>query len=135
MFVGYFDGCSKNNPGEAGAGAYIVDYTQNKVIWKGYKYLGIMTNNEAEYNAILLLISVAKSKNISTMEIRGDSALVINQLSGAWKTKEPRIKVLKDKVQEISEGMNITYTWVPREENALADQLSNTAITKKGEMI
>ena len=69
------------------------------------------------------------------MEISGDSALVINQLSGAWKSKEPRIKVLKDKVQEISECMNNTYTWVPREENALAEQLSNTAITKKREMI
>jgi len=133
--IGYFDGCSKNNPGEAGAGAYMVEKDTYDMIWQGYKYLGIMTNNEAEYNAILLLISVAKSKNISTMEIRGDSALVINQLSGAWKTKEPRIKVLKDKVQEISEGMNITYTWVPREENTLADQLSNTAVTKKGEMI
>jgi ribonuclease HI len=104
------------------------------MIWQGYKYLGIMTNNEAEYNAILFLISAAKSKNISTLEICGDSALVINQLNGEWKIKEPRIKALTDIVKEVSKEMSITYTWIPRKENSLADKLSNTAVVTKGEM-
>jgi ribonuclease HI len=131
MFVGYFDGCSKNNPGEAGAGAYIVDYTENKVIWKGYKYLGIMTNNEAEYQSVILLLTMAKQFNISSIEVRGDSSLVVNQMNGIWKVKEPRMKALKAEAQSIMTDMKVTFKWVPREENSNADKLSNYAVERK----
>jgi len=131
MFVGYFDGCSKNNPGEAGAGAYIVDYTENKVIWKGYKYLGIMTNNEAEYQSIILLLTMAKQFNISSIEVRGDSSLVVNQMNGIWKVKEPRMKALKAEAQSLMTDMKVTFKWVPREENSNADKLSNYAVERK----
>ncbi len=131
MFVGYFDGCSKNNPGEAGAGAYIVDYTENKVIWKGYKYLGIMTNNEAEYQSVILLLTMAKQFNISSIEVRGDSSLVVNQMNGVWKVKEPRMKALKAEAQSIMTDMKVTFKWVPREENSNADKLSNYAVERK----
>ena len=131
MFVGYFDGCSKNNPGEAGAGAYIVDYTENKVIWKGYKYLGIMTNNEAEYQSVILLLTMAKQFNISSIEVRGDSALVVNQMNGIWKVKEPRMKALKAEAQSLMTDMKVTFKWVPREENSNADKLSNYAVERK----
>ena len=131
MFVGYFDGCSKNNPGEAGAGAYIVDYTENKVIWKGYKYLGIMTNNEAEYQSVILLLTMAKQFNISSIEVRGDSSLVVNQMNGIWKVKEPRMKALKAEAQSLMTDMKVTFKWVPREENSNADKLSNYAVERK----
>lgn len=131
MFVGYFDGCSKNNPGEAGAGAYIVDYTENKVIWKGYKYLGIMTNNEAEYQSVILLLTMAKQFNISSIEVRGDSSLVVNQMNGIWKVKEPRMKALKAEAQSLMTDMKVTFKWVPREENSNADKLSNYAVKRK----
>ena len=131
MFVGYFDGCSKNNPGEAGAGAYIVDYTENKVIWKGYKYLGIMTNNEAEYQSVILLLTMAKQFNISSIEVRGDSSLVVNQMNGVWKVKEPRMKALKAEAQSLMTDMKVTFKWVPREENSNADKLSNYAVERK----
>ena len=128
--VGYFDGCSKNNPGESGAGALIYEDNGN-LVWKGYKYLGIGTNNEAEYHSIILLLTAAKFYQIKEIEVRGDSLLVVNQLSGVWKTKEPRIKALKEEVFKIMNGMKVTFKWIPREENKNADNLSNYAVNTK----
>ena len=68
---------------------------------------------------------------IKEIEVRGDSLLVVNQLSGVWKTKEPRIKALKEEVFKIMNGMKVTFKWIPREENKNADKLSNYAVNTK----
>lgn len=78
--IGYFDGASRGNPGEAGAGALIKDKEGN-VLWECAKYLGIKTNNEAEYNAVIELLKAVKDLGITEIKIYGDSNLVVSQLS------------------------------------------------------
>ena len=90
-----------------------------------------MTNNEAEYQSVILLLTMAKQFNISSIEVRGDSSLVVNQMNGVWKVKEPRMKALKAEAQSIMTDMKVTFKWVPREENSNADKLSNYAVERK----
>lgn len=127
--VGYFDGASRGNPGKSGAGAVLYDYNGVER-WRCAEYLGIGTNNEAEYNAVIRLIKAANSIGADELKVCGDSNLVVNQMSGAWKIKEPRLRVLASQAKKEAGSMKITYVWVPREKNNVADSLSNEAIDK-----
>ncbi|MDO4988806.1 MAG: ribonuclease HI family protein [Synergistes sp.] len=125
--TGYFDGASRGNPGEAGAGAYLAD-DEGNIIWETARPLGIKTNNEAEYNALILLLTAAKERGVSELIVRGDSKLVISQISRQWKINLPHLRTLAQKAWLISDGMNIQYEWIPREQNRHADKLSNDAL-------
>ncbi len=122
-----FDGGSRGNPGTAGAGAVLYD-PSGAVAWRGSEPLGQGTNNEAEYRAAAMVIREASRRGIREIELCGDSKLVIQQLSGKWKIKEPRLKVLADEFMGLSSGMSVTYRWIPREENSEADRLANLAM-------
>lgn len=128
---GYFDGASRGNPGEAGAGALLTDDSGN-VIWECAKYLGHKTNNEAEYNAVIMLLKEAKNRGIKELTICGDSKLVVSQLSHLWKIKMPHLRELAIEAWSTAEGMNVKYIWVPREQNSRADKLSNEALDNAG---
>ena len=131
----FFDGASKGNPGKAGCGAVINETNQNnQIIWKGHKYLGISTNNVAEYNGLILGLEEAKRLNINELIIKGDSKLVIEQMKGNYKVNAPhliplykRAKELEPKA-ELKEALKVSYEYIPRKENAIADQLANDAI-------
>lgn len=127
--MGYFDGASRGNPGEAGAGALIKDKEGN-ILWSCAKYLGTKTNNEAEYSAIIELLKAVRDMGITEIKIHGDSNLVINQLSGRWSIKKDHLKELaKTAWDEAGKSQaKITYVWIPREQNQEADKLSNIAI-------
>lgn len=125
--TGYFDGASRGNPGEAGAGAYLADEADN-VIWETARYLGRKTNNEAEYNAVIFLLAAAKERGVKKLTIRGDSRLVICQLSRQWKINLPHLRELAARAWLLAEGMDIAWEWIPRERNKRADSLSNEAI-------
>lgn len=127
--IGYFDGASRGNPGKAGAGAWISD--GSKEIWNSAVPLGEKTNNEAEYSALITLLSEFKRRGAKVAAVRGDSKLVIEQMSGRWKVKEPRLQELHSEAKTISHGMTISYKWVAREQNSRADELSNEAIDGK----
>lgn len=127
MFLGYFDGASRGNPGDAGAGACILD-SDGKIIWESYDYLGKKTNNEAEYQALISVLTEAKKRGISDIEIRGDSRLVIEQVSKKWKINVPHLRELAARAWEQMEGARVKLVWVPREKNKIADELSNRAI-------
>jgi ribonuclease HI len=120
----FFDGASKGNPGKAGCGAVL--YQNNEIIWKGHKYLGIGTNNVAEYNGLILALEKAKELKLNQLIIKGDSKLVIEQMKGNYKVNAPHLIPLYKRAKELEP--NVTYLYIPRKENAIADQLANDAI-------
>ena len=124
---GYFDGASRGNPGTAGAAALLVNES-GEVIWETARFLGTKTNNEAEYTALLLLLKAAKERDIKTLNIYGDSKLVVSQVSKQWKINLPHLRALAQEAWGLMEGMSVTLEWIPREKNKLADALSNQGI-------
>jgi ribonuclease HI len=130
FFTGYFDGASRGNPGPAGAGAWISDGKPEgeAPIWENSDALGEKTNNEAEYIALINLLSEFRKRDIKNAIVRGDSKLVIEQMSGRWKVKEPRLIELCKQARLLAQGMQLAYEWIPRERNSYADYLSNKAI-------
>ncbi len=127
MVRGYFDGAARGNPGEAGAGACLVDEDE-KLVWECAEYLGERTNNEAEYHALLLLLGEMRRRGLFETPVFGDSRLVIKQVLGKWKVREPRLKPLAEKAKELVRTLRAKPQWIPRSENMLADGLSNRAI-------
>ncbi len=125
--TGYFDGASRGNPGEAGAGAWL-DGGSGSAVWETASYLGRKTNNEAEYRAAILLLKAARERGVTRLTVRGDSKLVICQLAGLWKINLPHLRELALEARRAAEGMTVVYEWVPRAENSRADKLSNDAI-------
>jgi ribonuclease HI len=131
--IGYFDGASRGNPGQAGAGACLVD-EDGKIIWERAEYLGVKTNNEAEYIALLRLLGEARARGLADIDIRGDSRLVVCQVKREWKINLPHLRALASEAWELMDGIKVRLTWIPRNENKLADALSNRAIDEKGRL-
>lgn len=127
------DGGARGNPGPAGAGVVISSET-GEILKTAKKFLGEkLTNNEAEYLALLLglenLQSLTDGGEETEVSVRLDSELVVKQLNGEYKVKEPRLKELVQKVKNLSNFFpTITFTHIPREENKLADKLANEAM-------
>jgi len=125
----FFDGASKGNPGKAGCGAILYEKINEKnEIWKGHKYLGIATNNVAEYNGLILGLEASKMKNIEELIVKGDSKLIIEQMKGNYKVNAPHLIPLYKRAKELEKHFKITYIYIPRKENAEADQLANDSI-------
>ena len=127
MFKLFFDGCSKGNPGKCGAGAVI--YKDDQEVWSDSKFVGINTNNYAEYSGLLLGLEKAIDMGITELDVYGDSMLVIRQMKGEYKVNSPNIKPIYDKTKEVSRKFQkISFKHVYRVKNARADELSNEAI-------
>ena len=128
----YTDGGARGNPGKAGAGAVIID---GKKTHELKKYLGErQTNNWAEYEAVAIALEEAKRLGLTdrTLEIRMDSKLVVEQVSGNWKIKEPTLRPQVAKVRALlREFAGHRFVYVPRAQNAEADRLVNEAIDEQ----
>ena len=126
-----FDGCSRGNPGLAGAGAVI--YYLGKEFWSGNFFVGEkFTNNHAEYAGLILGLQQAKEFNIKNLRVEGDSLLVINQMRGQYKCKSLNLLDLYDKAKELEKYFDsIEFTHILRAKNKRADQLSNIAVDKE----
>jgi len=124
-----FDGCSKGNPGLAGAGAVI--YNNNEEIWTGSSFVGTnSTNNEAEYTGLILGLQKALDMNIKKLFVEGDSQLVINQMTGKYKCNSPNLIPLYQSAKKLEAGFEkIEYKHVLRNLNHRADELANIAIS------
>jgi ribonuclease HI len=134
----YTDGGARGNPGPAGIGAVIQDGEGN-VIKEVSKYIGEQTNNFAEYEALIEALNEAKKifgERLRDMqiEVRMDSELVVRQLSGIYKVKEPTLKEQFARVAKIrlEDAPNMLFTHVLREKNSHADRLVNAAVDKAG---
>ncbi len=127
----YTDGGARGNPGPAGAGAVVL--RAGKVLAEVSEYLGEHTNNYAEYEAIVLVLQKCVELGLekSEIELRADSKLAVEQLSGNWKVRHPGVREQFNKVQELLKNFaDIKFVHVPREENTDADALANLAMDK-----
>ena len=122
----YTDGGARGNPGHAGIGG-VIKSPLGSVLVEIREYIGEATNNVAEYTAVLRTLKKAKEIGIKNIDLYADSKLVVEQLSGRWKVKEPTLKELVKNILEIK-FESITFNWIPRKENVHADQLANKAM-------
>lgn len=125
----YTDGGSKGNPGVSSIG--IVFYLKNKIIFQHKESIGIATNNDAEYIALIRALEKAIKNNIQDVkkiECYSDSRLMVNQVKGLFKIKNGKIKeyVLKIRGLEQEIKIPIFYYLIPREQNTEADRLVNS---------
>lgn len=124
----YADGAARGNPGPAGSGAVLLD-ADGHVIAELTKFLGVTTNNVAEYNALIIGLEEAQRRGVDEIDIRMDSLLVVQQMRGLWKIKHPSMKPLALRAGELLASFpTYSIAHVPREDNAIADALSNRAI-------
>jgi ribonuclease HI len=124
------DGGARGNPGPAGIGV-VIRSADNEVIAEHKQYIGEATNNVAEYKALILALTEALNLEPRTLnlEIRMDSELIVRQMQGRYKIKEPTLKLLATEVIKLkSQFKNVTFHHVPREQNKEADKLVNEAI-------
>jgi len=125
----YTDGGARGNPGPGGIGV-VIKY--NDKILEFSEYIGHLTNNQAEYKAVILALEEAKKINIKEIDFYLDSELVVNQLNRKYKIKNQELSFLFIKVWNLSSNFEkITYTHIPREQNKEADRLVNQAINRK----
>lgn len=122
----YTDGGSKGNPGPSSIGG--VGYLNGKRIFEFKKSIGIATNNDAEYRALIEALEQIKNiKKISGINFYSDSKLMVNQVNGFFKIKNGKIKEYILKIRSLEQEINlpIVYHLVPREQNIEADRLVN----------
>lgn len=127
----FVDGASRGNPGEAGAGAVIKDGA-GKTIRRLKKYLGVTTNNMAEYNALLMGLEAARSMGIKELSVFADSELMIKQLKGEYKVRSEDLRPLYEKavgLLKVFERYKVRHIY--RENNSAADALANEAIDSR----
>ncbi|MGV9230950.1 bifunctional RNase H/acid phosphatase [Streptomyces nigra] len=135
-FIVEADGGSRGNPGPAGYGAVVIDAATGETLAEGAEYIGVATNNVAEYRGLIAGLRAAHELDpTATVHVRMDSKLVIEQMSGRWKIKHPDMKPLAFEAARVFPPAQVTYEWIPREQNKHADRLANEAMDagKRGE--
>ena len=124
----FTDGGSRGNPGNSGFGVVVVD-GKNDNIFESYQNMGIKTNNEAEYLALIEGMEAAHDKKAKTLVCKLDSELVVKQLKGQYKVKNERLKVLYARVKELEKNFSsVGYEHIPRTKNHEADSLVNKVL-------
>jgi ribonuclease H / adenosylcobalamin/alpha-ribazole phosphatase len=122
------DGGSRGNPGAAAYGAVLKDASTGAVIAEDGSRIGTASNNVAEYSGLVAGLRMAAELTPgASIEVRMDSKLVVEQMSGRWKIKHPDMRTLAAEAGELAPP-GTTYTWVPRERNGHADRLANEAL-------
>ncbi|MFF8190026.1 bifunctional RNase H/acid phosphatase [Streptomyces bobili] len=135
-FIVEADGGSRGNPGPAGYGSVVIDAATGETLVERAEYIGIATNNVAEYRGLLAGLRAARELDpAAPVRVRMDSKLVVEQMSGRWKIKHPGMKPLAAEAAGIYPPGQVTYEWIPREHNKHADRLANEAMDagKRGE--
>lgn len=119
------DGGSRGNPGPSAAGYVMID-ADNNMISEGGAFLGITTNNVAEYQAVYLALERAQELGIRTVDFRLDSQLVTNQMNGLYKIKNADLIPINKRIRELAAQFDrVSFTHVRREFNQLADGVVN----------
>ncbi|WDT91428.1 bifunctional RNase H/acid phosphatase [Streptomyces sp. SCSIO-PteL053] len=127
------DGGSRGNPGPAGYGAVVIDPATGEPLAEAAEYIGVATNNVAEYRGLIAGLTAAKALfpdagDALRVHVRMDSKLVVEQMSGRWKIKHPDMKPLAARAAAILPPSSVTYEWIPRAQNKHADRLANEAM-------
>ncbi|KOG88026.1 hypothetical protein ADK38_22125, partial [Streptomyces varsoviensis] len=123
------DGGSRGNPGPAGYGAVVLDPATGEALAETAEYIGVATNNVAEYQGLIAGLRAAKALDPeATVVVRMDSKLVVEQMSGRWQIKHPGMRPLAAEARAVFPPSRVTYEWIPREQNKHADRLANEAM-------
>lgn len=127
------DGGARGNPGPAGIGVVIEDADAGIVLEEHAKYLGETTNNQAEYQAVILGLTRAVEFKPASVTIAADSELLVRQMTGKYKVKNPGLaqRFLEVRNLETRLGVPVSYRHVRREQNKHADRLANDAMDHK----
>jgi ribonuclease H / adenosylcobalamin/alpha-ribazole phosphatase len=129
------DGGSRGNPGPAGYGAVVWTADHNTVLAERKQALVRATNNVAEYSALIAGLEEAALLGASEVDVKMDSKLVVEQMSGRWKVKHPDMAPLHQQATSLSTQFDrVSYTWIPREKNSHADRLANEAMDAAAEL-
>lgn len=124
----YADGGSRGNPGPSALGYAVMDMAENIVVKKG-TYLGVTTNNQAEYQALKSGLEEARHMGAQTVHVYMDSLLVVNQMLGIFKVRNRDLWPIHAAIKELAAGFKkVTYTHVPRNLNKIADAAVNEAL-------
>lgn len=123
----YFDGACRGNPGPAAAGYVVV--SGDGLIAENGRRVGRMTNNQAEYAALIAGLEAATGASIAELQVHGDSELVVKQLRGEYQTRDPELQERRVRALELLEGFDSwSIDHIPREINERADELANAAL-------
>jgi probable phosphoglycerate mutase len=127
------DGGARGNPGPAGYGAVVCDVESGEVLAEAADGLGVTTNNVAEYQGLLAGLraaaALAERMPVTEVEVRMDSKLVVEQMSGRWKIKNETLRPLALEAARLVRDLGtVRFTWVPRARNQRADRLANEAM-------
>jgi ribonuclease HI len=134
VFTAEVDGASRGNPGPASY-AVIIRRPDGSVVYQLGKYLGLATNNVAEYFALITALDYCAATNISRLRIRSDSELLVRQMQGRYKVKSESLKPLHERALKQSKTLAyFAIEHVPRELNSEADALANVALDRTGEV-
>lgn len=125
------DGGSRGNPGVAAGGAVVLDES-GAVLAEVGVFVGIASNNVAEYNGMIAGLQAATELDPSaSVHVRLDSKLVVEQMTGRWKIKHPDMRVLADRAHAVIAGRDVTFEWVPRLSNTRADAAANESMDRR----
>ncbi|MFF4378846.1 bifunctional RNase H/acid phosphatase [Kitasatospora sp. NPDC001547] len=128
-FIVEADGGSRGNPGPAGYGAVVRDGDTGQIVAEAAGFIGHATNNVAEYKGLIAGLEAARELDPdASVDVRMDSKLVVEQMSGRWKIKHPGMQPLAAEARTVFPRGRVTYTWIPRERNKDADRLANEAM-------
>ncbi|MFI2608829.1 bifunctional RNase H/acid phosphatase [Kitasatospora sp. NPDC018619] len=128
-FIVEADGGSRGNPGPAGYGAVVRDADTGQIVAEAAGFIGHATNNVAEYQGLIAGLKAARELDPdASVDVRMDSKLVVEQMSGRWKIKHPDMQPLAAEARALLPRARVTYTWIPRERNKDADRLANEAM-------
>ena len=123
------DGGSRGNPGPAGYGAVVLDPATEEVLAERAEGLGVTTNNVAEYQGLIAGLTAAAELGADEVEVRMDSKLVVEQMSGRWKVKHPAMQPLALEAGRLVREIGpVRFEWIPRLRNSRADALANRAM-------
>jgi ribonuclease HI len=127
----YSDGAARGNPGPSGAGAVLVE-PNGQVVDRIGKFLGVQTNNYAEYMGLILGLKRARELKVREVEVFADSELMIRQLGGRYQVKSTSLRPLyEEALKLLNDFSRVKLVHVPREMNAAADEMSNRAIDER----
>ena len=131
----YTDGGSRGNPGPSASGFVIYD-ANDKIIVRAANYIGITTNNQAEYISIKNALKYASKLSAKEFHAFLDSQLLINQLNGIYKVKNQDLLPIYLSVKELEKTFNkLTFSHVPRENNKVADAMVNESLDKTSDIL
>lgn len=122
------DGGARGNPGPAAYGTVVRDGTTGAVIAERAGYLGETTNNVAEYTGLLIGLELCASLGDVRVDVRMDSKLVVEQMTGGWKIKHENMRLMASKIRAAINPAHVRYMWIPREQNKAADALVNESL-------